>query len=53
MQEEKTKRQEQHEIESARQVFLKTGRRVQRLRAESLDNAHQAKPRRQRLGLYA
>jgi hypothetical protein len=53
MHEEKTKRQEQHEIESARQAFLKTGRRMRRLRAEALDSANQAKPRRQRLGLYA
>jgi tripartite-type tricarboxylate transporter receptor subunit TctC len=32
---EKNKRQVQDEIESARQLFLKTGRRMQRLKAEA------------------
>jgi len=50
---EKNKRQVQGEIESARQLFLKTGRRMQRLKAETADPANLAKPRKQRLGLYA
>lgn len=50
---EKNKRQVQDEIESARQFFLKTGRRMQRLKAEAEDRANLAKPRKQRLGLYA
>jgi hypothetical protein len=50
---EKSKRQVQYEIEAARQLFLKTGRRMQRLKAETADDANLAKPRKQRLGLYA
>jgi hypothetical protein len=50
---EKTKRQVQNEIESARQSFLKTGRRTRRLKADPTDGIHMAKPRKQRLGLYA
>jgi len=53
MSQEKSKRQIQDEIESARQLFLKTGRRMQRLKAEAAENGHLAKPRKQRLGLYA
>jgi hypothetical protein len=50
---DKSKRQIQDEIEAARQMYLKTGRRMQRLKAEASDHGQQAKPRRQRLGLYA
>ncbi len=53
MLEEKTKRETQDEIEAARQLFLKTGRRTRRLKAESTAHASIAKPRKQRLGLYA
>jgi hypothetical protein len=50
---DKSKREVQDELEAAKQLYLKTGRRMKRLRAESADHAHLAKPRKQRLGLYA
>lgn len=50
---DKSKREVQDEIEAARQTYLKTGRRMKRLKAEAGDHAHLAKPRKQRLGLYA
>ena len=50
---DKSKREVQDEIEAARQTYLKTGRRMKRLKAETGDHAHLAKPRKQRLGLYA
>ena len=50
---DRSKREVRDEIEAARQIYLKTGRRMQRLKSEDTDKIHMAKPRRQRLGLYA
>jgi hypothetical protein len=49
----KTKREVQDQIEAARKAYLKTGRRMRQLKSESSDHINMAKPRKQRLGLYA
>ena len=50
---DRSKREVRDEIEAARQTYLKTGRRMQRLKSEAAEQVHLAKPRKQRLGLFA
>jgi len=50
---EKSKREIKDEIENARKQFLASGRKMARLRPESLEHADAAKPRKQRLKMYA
>lgn len=53
MDQEKSKREIQLEIERARRKFLTTGRRVVRLSPQQEDPAAGAKPRKQRLKMLA
>ncbi|HEX7926912.1 MAG TPA: hypothetical protein VF678_04915 [bacterium] len=50
---EKTKREIKDEIEAARKRFLASGRKMARLSPEPLESADAAKPRKQRLKMYA
>lgn len=50
---EKSKRDLKNEIEQARRLFLASGRKMARLSPESLEHADAAKPRKQRLKMYA
>ena len=50
---DKTKRQLTQEIESARRLYLSTGHRTHRLHSEVVEKDHVAKPRKQRLKMYA
>jgi hypothetical protein len=50
---EKSKREIKFEIEQARKQFLASGRKMARLSPESLEHADLAKPRKQRLKMYA
>lgn len=50
---EKSKREIKEEIERARKLFLASGRKMARLSPEALEPADMAKPRKQRLKMYA
>ncbi len=50
---EKTKNQIQTEIEQARRLFYATGRRIRRLAPSDEARLQNAKPRKQRLKMFA
>ena len=51
--EEKTKRELHEELERARRMFIASGRRIQRLTPHDEDRNANAKPRKQRLKMFA
>jgi len=53
MKELKTKREMLEELEQARRMFYANGRRVQRLAPGDKDRVENAKPRKQRLKMFA
>jgi hypothetical protein len=50
---ETNKRQLKEELELAKQNYMRSGRRVARLTPEQIDHTLNAKPRKQRLKMFA
>lgn len=53
MEQGKSKKELSEEIERARRYFVASGRRVQRLAPGDTGDVHNAKPRKQRLKMFA